>query len=330
MEMQRSNIGEIIEIPQAPSGCCYDDEATNIEDATRRVASKNKLLIAIAICMVFMSGQIVGGIISNSLAIQTDAAHMLSDILSFAISLFSLWASSWKATPRYTYGFFRIEILGGLVSVSITWLLTLILCYRAVERIIHGTEGHDVQGWIMVLIGSLEVCLNIFLALLFGHVHDHESHTTNVSIQSAYIHMIGDLVQSIGVLIGGIIIWLKPKWKFIDIIFTFIFSVLVLRTTLTMIRKMFGVLMQSVPSLIDPAKLAHDLCEIVDGVDAVHQLHIWSITSGKVVLSCHVKVNPLANPCIVLKNVIQHVKQEYKISNVTVQVELLEDDSQGS
>ncbi|XP_026450978.1 metal tolerance protein 1-like [Papaver somniferum] len=156
--MQRSNTGEIIEIPQAPSGgCCYDhDEATIFEDAKHRVASKNKLLVAIAICTVFMLGQVVAGIKENSLAIQTDAAHMLSDILSFAISFFSLWASSWKATPRYTYGFFRIEILGALVSVLITWIVTGILCYKAVDRIIHGTEGHDVQGWIMVLIGSLE------------------------------------------------------------------------------------------------------------------------------------------------------------------------------
>ncbi|KAI3872318.1 hypothetical protein MKX03_019585 [Papaver bracteatum] len=334
MEMQRSNVGEIIEIPQAPSGCCYDDEATNFEDAKHRVSSKKTLLIAIAICIIFMVGQILGGIKSNSLAIQTDAAHMLSDILSFAISLFSLWASSWKETPRYTYGFFRIEILGALVSVLITWFVTGILCYKAIERIIHGTEGHDVQGWIMVLIGSLEVCLNIFLALLFGHghVHDHESqgHTTNVSIQSAYIHMMGDLIQSIGVLIGGIVIWLKPKLRIIDFIFTFVFALLALKTTLTMVRKIFGVLMQRVPHGIDSAVLGQDLCETVDGVDAVHQLHIWSITSGKVILSCHVQVKSDANPYIVLKKVIQHVKQEYKINNVTVQVELSEDVSQGS
>ncbi|KAI3910098.1 hypothetical protein MKW98_014483 [Papaver atlanticum] len=293
--MQRSNI----EIPQAPSGCCYDDEATFFEDTKHRVASKNKLLVAIAICMVFMSGQIVGGIISNSLAIQTDAAHMLSDILSFAIYLFSLWASSWKATPRYTYGFFRIEILGALVSVLITWIVTGMLCYTAIDRIIHGTEGHDVQGWVMVLIGSLEVCLNIFLA--------------PVCIQSAYIHMMGDLIQSIGVLIGGIVIWLKPKLRIIDFIFTFVFALLDLKTTLTMVRKIFGVLMQRVPHGIDSAVLGQDLCETVDGVDAVHQLHIRSLTSGKVILS-----------------LIQHVKQEYKISNVTVQVELSEDVNQGS
>ncbi|RZC52918.1 hypothetical protein C5167_021346 [Papaver somniferum] len=150
--------------------------------------------------------------------------------------------AGWKATPRYTYGFFRIEILGALVSVLITWIVTVILCYKVIDRIIHGTEGHDVHGWIMVLIGSLE----------------------------------------------------------------------------------------SVPSHIDSAKLARDLCETVNGVDAVHQLHIWSITSGEVILSCHLRVNPHANPYIVLKKVIQHVKQEYKISNVTVQVELSEDVSQGS
>ncbi|KAI3873029.1 hypothetical protein MKW98_000026 [Papaver atlanticum] len=250
-----------------------------------------------------MVGQIIGGIKANSLAIQTDVLHLLSDIVSYAISLFSLWVSSLKATPQYTYGFYRMEILGALASVLLTWIVT----------------GSEVQGWIMVLISSLDFLLNLILVFLLGH-------GANFNIQAAYVHAFGDSILSIGVLVGGIIIWVKPKLKIVDLICTLVFSVFVLRTTLPLIREIYRVLMQAAPDGVDASVLAHDLCEMEE-VLSVHEVHIWCITAGKVLVSCHVTVKEDANSYTVKDKVIQHIKQEYKIDtkDITVQTELSKD-----
>lgn len=167
MEVQNSEQGQIIEIrgdvPAAETSlggsticggaaCGFSDAQTISKDANERAASMRKLLTAVVLCIVFMSVEVAGGIKANSLAILTDAAHLLSDVAAFAISLFSLWASGWEATPRQTYGFFRIEILGALVSIQMIWLLAGILVYEAIARLIHDTG--EVRGFLMFAVSS--------------------------------------------------------------------------------------------------------------------------------------------------------------------------------
>ncbi|KAL8172535.1 hypothetical protein V2J09_024339 [Rumex salicifolius] len=350
--------------------CGLSDSGSRSKDGADRSASMRKLFIAVALCIVFMSVEVVGGIKANSLAILTDAAHLLSDVAAFAISLFSLWAAGWEATPRQSYGFFRIEILGALVSIQLIWLLAGILVYEAILRLINNTG--QVNGFLMFLIAAFGLIVNIGMALLLGHDHghgpvhshghhhhhdtshghiqtrtitlphhdhdhDHDhnhhdhsiSHTEplvakkkkrNINVQGAYLHVLGDSIQSIGVMIGGAIIWWKPEWKIIDVICTLVFSVIVLGTTIKMIRDILEVLMESAPREIDATKLQTGLLEI-EQVVAVHELHIWAITVGKILLSCHVKIMPQADADLVLDSVIQYIQTEYNISHVTIQIE---------
>ncbi|KAI3961151.1 hypothetical protein MKX01_035737 [Papaver californicum] len=310
--------------------------------------------------------KIAGGIKANSLAILTDAAHLLSEVAAFGISLFSLWASSWEANPRQSYGFFRIEILGTLVSIQMIWLLAGMLVYEAIARIINDTG--EVQGLLMFLVSGFGLVVNLVMAVLLGHDHGHGGHghdghghdhgtdghehahshdvhghshnhdhehnhahesdhlepllkvsedghtkiivvkekkRRNINIQGAYLHVLGDSIQSLGM---------------IDLICTLIFSVIVLGTTIRMLRNILEVLMESTPREIDATMLEKDLCEM-DEVIAIHELHIWAITVGKVLLACHVKVNPDADADLVLEKVIDHIKRVYNISHVTIQVE---------
>lgn len=113
--------------------CGFKNSSASSQDEKEQSASMRKLLVAVVLCIVFMAVEVVGGIKANSLAILTDAAHLLSDVAAFAISLFSLWASGWEATPRQSYGFFRIEILGALLSIQMIWLLAGIIVYEAIE-----------------------------------------------------------------------------------------------------------------------------------------------------------------------------------------------------
>ncbi|XP_039166796.1 metal tolerance protein 1-like [Eucalyptus grandis] len=142
----------------------------------------------------------------------------------------------------------------------------------------------------------------------------------NINVQGAYLHVLGDSIQSVGVMIGGAIIWYKPEWKIIDLICTLIFSVIVLGTTIRMLRNILEVLMESTPREIDATRLAQGLCEM-DDVTAVHELHIWAITVGKVLLACHVKIKREANADMVLNKVVDFIRREYNISHVTIQIE---------
>nr|GLL29099.1 metal tolerance protein 1-like [Ipomoea trifida] len=397
--------------------CGFSDAKTSSKDAQERAASMRKLWIAVVLCVIFMTVEVVGGIKANSLAILTDAAHLLSDVASFAISLFSLWASGWEATPRQSYGFFRIEILGALVSIQLIWLLTGILVYEAIERLINSSG--EVQGFLMFAVAAFGLVVNIVMALLLGHDHghghghghshdhghhdhaghghdhgheaqdmhgisvnrhhhhhhqehpdhhhhqehpsndhhhqehpgnddDHHHHDAheadltrpllnastegeselkntkkkqrNINVQGAYLHVLGDSIQSIGVMIGGAIIWYKPEWKIIDLVCTLIFSIVVLFTTIRMLRNILEVLMESTPREIDATRLEKGLCEMEEVV-AIHELHIWAITVGKVLLACHVKIKPDADADLVLDKVIDYIRREYNISHVTIQIE---------
>ncbi|XP_072968881.1 metal tolerance protein 1-like [Typha angustifolia] len=373
--------------------CDFSDSAASSKDANERITSIRKLLFVVILCIIFMSVEVVGGMKANSLAILTDAAHLLTDVAAFAISLISIWASGWEATPRQSYGFFRLEILGALVSIQSIWLITGILVYQAIERLIYGSG--EVQGVLMFAVAAFGLVVNIIMAIFLGHDHDGHGHghghshgnhghghhpkdhgsdhahvmehghssvisiTThhhhskdgkhtekcepllnkskdapnentdsrgtklkqrNINVHSAYLHVLGDCIQSTGVMIGGAIIWYKPQWKVIDLVCTLIFSFIVLLTTIKMLRNILEVLMESTPREIDATRIEKGLCEL-DGVVAIHELHIWAITVGKVLLACHVTITPEADADLVLDKVIRYIKREYNISHVTIQIE---------
>nr|WAW78479.1 metal tolerance protein 1 [Hemerocallis fulva] len=361
--------------------CGLSDSGPDSKDARERQASMRKLMIAVILCVVFMAVEVVGGIKANSLAILTDAAHLLSDVAAFAISLFSIWASGWEANPRQSYGFFRIEILGALVSIQLIWLLAGILVYEAIDRLLHQTG--EVNGVLMFAVAAFGLVVNIAMAVLLGHDHghgpgghshdhDHHGHShahadghdhrahdhtyahshdisitsssshdhkhephepllqqhepsveqkeRNINVHSAYLHVLGDSIQSVGVMVGGGIIWYKPEWKIIDLICTLVFSVIVLVTTINMLRNILEVLVESTPREIDATRIEKGLCEI-EGVVAIHELHIWAITVGKVLLACHVTVTPEADADLLLDKVIGYINREFNISHVTIQIE---------
>lgn len=409
LQMEKSSHGSHIieldmDLPAGVSGidgnkicggasCDFSDSRNSSKDAKERSASMKKLLLVVILCVIFMSVEVAGGVAANSLAILTDAAHLLSDVAAFAISLFSLWASGWEATPQQSYGFFRVEILGALVSIQMIWLLAGILVYEAIARIIH--DNGEVQGKLMFAVAAFGLLVNIMMAVMLGHEHGHGGHShghgqhdhnhkdddhdhsqqddhhahhhehsaehdhyygvtitnhhhhtnkekhvpllqhsehssdenssvrkkqRNINVHSAYLHVLGDSIQSVGVMIGGAIIWYKPEWKIIDLICTLIFSVVVLLTTVKMLRNILEVLMESTPREIDATKLEKGLCEM-DGVVAIHELHIWAITVGKVLLACHVTITQEADADAVLDQVIRYIRREHNISHVTIQIE---------
>ncbi|NXJ16836.1 ZNT2 protein, partial [Odontophorus gujanensis] len=330
-------------------------------DPHQQQRARRKLYVAAGICLIFMVGEAVGGYLAHSLAILTDAAHLLTDFASIMISLFSLWVSSRPATKTMNFGWHRAEILGALLSVLSIWVVTGVLVYLAAQRLLLG--DYDIEGSVMLITSACAVAVNIVMGAALhqtGHGHSHggareQPHAheqPNASVRAAFVHVVGDLLQSVGVLIASYIIFFKPEYKYVDPVCTFLFSVLVLGTTLTILRDVLLVLMEgrepsgagdgcspthgclvSNPSLVPPGtprgmdfNAVRDTLLAVGGVEAVHSLHIWALTASQPLLSVHIAINAGADAQEVLEEASSRLQRTFRFHTTTIQIESYSED----
>ncbi|XP_054427748.1 proton-coupled zinc antiporter SLC30A2 isoform X2 [Pteronotus mesoamericanus] len=222
-----------------------------------------------------------------------------------------------------------IEILGALLSVLSIWVMTGVLVYLAVERLISG--NYEIEGKTMLITAGCAVAVNILMGLTlhqsgYGHSHDHgHSHDPSQqqespSVRAAFIHVIGDLLQSLGILVAAYILYFKPEYKYVDPICTFLFSVLVLGTTLTILRDVILVLMEGTPKGVDFTAV-RDLLLSVEGVEALHSLHIWALTVAQPVLSVHIAVAQNTDAQAVLKAASACLQGKFYFHTITIQIE---------
>ncbi|XP_038614225.1 zinc transporter 2 [Tachyglossus aculeatus] len=308
---------------------CHDRWSADHHRNEEKDRARRKLYLASAICLVFMIGETVGGYLAHSLAIMTDAAHLLTDFASMLISLFSLWMASRPATKTMNFGWQRAEILGALVSVLSIWVVTGVLVYLAVQRLISGK--YEIQSETMLITSACAVAVNFIMGLTLhqsGHGHSHGGHgdrQENPNVRAAFIHVVGDLLQSIGVMVAAFVIFFKPEFKFMDPVCTFLFSILVLGTTLTILRDVLLVLMEATPKGVD-FNTVRDLLLSVQGVAALHSLHIWALTVSQPVLSVHIAIARNTDPQAVLKEANTKLQGLFNFHTVTIQIENYCDD----
>ncbi|KNC80652.1 hypothetical protein SARC_06990 [Sphaeroforma arctica JP610] len=310
-----------------------------------RAHAARKIYIATAVCFCFMVGEVVGGYFSGSLAIMTDAAHLLSDIAGFFISLVALHLAGKPASHKMSFGYNRAEIVGALLSVLLIWLLTGVLLFEAVSRLFNPIP---LDGKTMFITACAGVFCNIVMATTLSHSHSHglgggdhghshgdapekghgHAHGTsaqeeveeNINVKAAYIHVLGDLVQSIGVVIAAALVWHNPELVWVDPICTFLFSILVLATTFNLMRDALHVLMEGVPKGIDVNALKEEL-ESLPGVVISHDLHVWSITIGQPALAVHLCLEPEVCTATVLLEAQHVICDNFGIHHSTVQLE---------
>ncbi len=265
---------------------------------------KSSLWIAI----FFMFVEVVGGWMANSLALISDALHMFTDVGSLLLSLLVLRIVKRPSTSTMSYGYHRAEILGALASALSLWGLSLMLIYEAAHRIIY---PEPVEGPLLFIIATVGLLANLWMMRI---LHKHQSH--NLNMRAAYLHVLSDLLGSVGVVVGAILIWLT-KWNPIDPIITIVFTLSILYSSGKVIRQTVRILMESAPEGIDPAALKKDL-ESLPGVKEVHDLHIWSVSTNHLALSAHI-VTDL--PQKALQEAHSVIEKKYKISHMTIQVE---------
>ncbi|NXX17979.1 ZNT8 protein, partial [Podargus strigoides] len=300
--------------------------------------ARRKLCVASVICIFFMIAEITGehvfhtgGQIAGSLAVITDAAHILVDLTSFLISLFSLWLASKPPTKQLTFGWHRAEILGALMSMAIVWMVTGVLTYLASMRLLH--PDYDIDATAMLITSACAVLANILLSLILhqtshGHSYGVQAMSTppekpalsNASLRAAFVHAIGDLFQSISVLISALIIFFKPEYKIADPICTFVFSIFVLATTITILRDILIVLMEgTVKGLAYDTVKARILA--VEKVESVHSLQLWSLTMNQTILSAHVATGDTVDSQKILRDITQALFEHYSFHSITIQIE---------
>ncbi|XP_023607454.1 zinc transporter 4 isoform X2 [Myotis lucifugus] len=256
-----------------------------------------------------MIGELVGGYIANSLAVMTDALHMLTDLSAIILTLLALWLSSKSPTKRFTFGFHRLEVLSAMISVLLVYILMAFLLYEAVQRTIH--MNYEINGDIMLITAAVGVAVNVIMGFLLnqsGHHHAHShslpsnSPTTgpgyghnhgqdSLAVRAAFVHALGDLVQSVGVLIAAYIIRFKPEYKIADPICTYVFSLLVAFTTFRIIWDTVVIILEGVPRHLHVDYIKEALMKIED-VHSVEDLNVWSLTSGKPMAIAHIQLIP--------------------------------------
>ncbi len=277
-----------------------------------RLQNRKSLMIALIITTTFMVAEVIGGILSNSLALLSDALHMLSDAVSLALSLFAMWVAVKPPTRHKTFGYFRFEILAAFFNGVTLVIISLYIYVEAYQRLI---EPPEVSSITMIVIATIGLLANLASAavLMRGETKD------NLNIRSAFLHVLGDILGSIGAIVAGILI-LTLGWRIADPVISAVIATLVLISGIRVTRDSLHVLMEGTPKGIGVERLVKRLKEI-PGIEDVHELHIWTITSGFHSLSCHLVIPHHEDDQEILKKAKEIIQEECGIEHSTIQIE---------
>lgn len=264
---------------------------------------------AILITLVFMVVELVGGILSNSLALVSDAAHMLTDVGAMLLSLFACWVARKPVTPTMSFGYHRAEILGALLSGLLIWLIVGVLIYEAIVRL---ESPPEVKGPIVFIVASIGLAANLIsMRVLKGTKNE------NLNVRAAYLHLMTDSLGSIGAIVAGAVLWFT-QWRPIDPIITLIFSFMMLYGSWSLVKEAVEVLMESTPTHVNPLLVSQDL-QGIPGVVECHDLHIWSVSINRLALSVHLVSTESEN--LLLNTANELLRDKYQILHTTIQVE---------
>jgi cobalt-zinc-cadmium efflux system protein len=282
------------------------------EARTPHARDRQALTRALAITAGYCAIEIVGGILTNSLALQSDAAHMFTDVTALGLALFAVWIAARPASDSKTFGYYRAEILIALVNGAALWLVVVVIVWEAWQRLL---APPAVRGGGVLLIALVGLAVNAVAGRMLSGAAAH-----NLSVRGALLHVTSDLLGSVGALISGAVIVLTG-WVAIDALASIVIAALILFGSWSLIREAVDILMEAVPRHIDLDELRRAL-EGVPGAVEVHDLHVWSLTTGRYALSAHAVVESGAASDYVLAEMTEHLAQNFDIRHVTIQLEI--------
>ena len=276
-----------------------------------RAGQRRRLAITCGLAATYLVAEVIGGIWTGSLALLADAGHMLSDVAALALSLFALWLSERPSPAAHTFGYRRIEILAALANGVALVVVAIFIVVEAFERF---ESPQPVLGIPMLAIATGGLAVN-----LIGLWTLHGGRDDSLNMRGAWLHVLSDALGSVGAMIAGALIW-GFGWLVADPIASVIIAGLVLHASWALLRETVDVLLEAAPASLDVGELEHALVG-VPGVAAVHDLHVWTITSGMTSLSCHVGSDGSHDHHDVLTSLQVLLRERYQIHHVTIQVE---------
>jgi cobalt-zinc-cadmium efflux system protein len=276
-----------------------------------RAESSRALAIALAITAVYTVVEVVGGIYTGSLAVLADAVHMLSDNLALALALAAAWLATRPATPGRSYGYKRAEVLAALANGVLLVALSIWIFVAAIQRL---TDPPDVLGGWMLVIAVVGIAVNLAAGSVL-----YRSRAASINVEAAFRHVLADLLGSFGVLAAAVVI-LTTGWLQADPIVSILIGLLVLASAWTILRDSTQILLEATPRGMDATEIGRRLAG-APGVVEVHDLHVWTITSGFPALSAHVLVRP-GEDCHGRRRELERLlHDEFGIEHTTLQVD---------
>lgn len=285
--------------------------------AHHRPRGRRRLAIALILTFLYMVAEVVGGFLTNSLALLSDAGHMLTDVAALSLAMLALWFAARPVTLKKTYGYYRMEILAAFANGVTLAVISLIISYEAIGRM---RAPPVVQGFQTLLIASGGLLINAAGAWLL-----REASKESLNLRGAFLHTLSDALGSVGAIAAGLLIW-KWGWALADPIISICLCLLIISSSWLLIRDSVNILLEGVPPHISISELIAAMHEAPNVLD-VHDLHVWTISSGKDALSAHVIIEPEASHKETLDRLQERLRSEFNIDHLTIQLELRDEDA---
>lgn len=277
----------------------------------RNAENRRKLTIVLGLTTTYLAAEVVGGLLTKSLALLADAGHMLTDVAGIALALIAMKFAERPATPERTYGYHRVEILAALINGAVLIGISVYVLFEAYQRIRH---PQPIAGKTMLIVAAVGLVVNVV-----GLIILRKGSEQSLNMRGAYFEVLSDMLTSVGVIIAaGIVI--ATGWTYADPIVSAGIGLFIFPRTLKLMSEAAGVLLEGTPAEVNLAVLREKM-NAVDGVAGVHDLHVWVLTSGVNAMSAHVVRAPGADHDAVLHAVRAAVVGEFKIEHVTLQIE---------
>jgi len=273
--------------------------------------SRRRLKLVLILTIVYMLAEAIGGFLSNSLALLSDAGHMLTDVAAIALAMLALWFAARPATHQKTYGYYRMEILAALANGVALVVISLLIFLEALQRI---RAPEPVRGLEVAVIGAGGLVVNAVSASLLLRGSQE-----NMNMRAAFLHVVSDAIGSLGAVIAGLLIWLKGI-LIADPLISIAIAVLIVYSSWQLIRDAVNVLLEGTPAHIDISAVIGAM-QRVSGIREVHDLHVWTLTSGKYQLSVHLVMCDGDEARTIVHAAQNQLRTQFGISHSTVQVD---------
>ncbi|AYN29570.1 CDF family zinc transporter ZitB [Buttiauxella sp. 3AFRM03] len=275
-------------------------------------SNSKRLFWAFSITALFMVAEVIGGVISGSLALLADAGHMLTDAAALLVALMAVKFARRPPNARHTFGWLRLTTLAAFVNAIALVVITILIVWEAIERFY---QPQPIAGWTMLIIAFAGLLANLFSFWILHRGNEEK----NINVRAAALHVMGDLLGSVGAIAAALII-LWTGWTPIDPILSILVSCLVLRSAWNLLKESVNELLEGAPNAIDIPVLQRKLIRTIPEVRDVHHVHIW-LVGEKPLMTLHVQVVPPHDHDALLERIHHFLKDEYQIEHATVQME---------